>query len=203
MSAALRLVVLSMAAILAAGGSITAGAQQPAAAGQAPTSPALPPGYVIGADDVLSIKFWKDADMSVESVTVRPDGKISVPLVNDVQAAGLTPDELRAKLVEAAGKFVEDPNVTVIVTQVRSRNVFITGSVARPGPYGLINDLTVLQLIAMAGGLGEFADSKNIRIIRPEKGRPQYFKFNYKEVVEQKNPAQNIMLKPGDTIVVP
>jgi polysaccharide export outer membrane protein len=193
-------------------GSVAARAQQPAAASQttaaprgavASASPALPPGYVIGAEDVLSIKFWKDADMSVDAVMVRPDGKISLPLLNEVQAAGSTPEQLRARLMEAATKYVEDPNVTVVVKEIHSRVVFITGNVTKPGPYPLINDLNVLQLIALGGGLLEFADAKNIVVIRMESGRQQYHMFNYKDVVNQKNPGQNIMLKPGDTVVVP
>jgi polysaccharide export outer membrane protein len=163
---------------------------------------ALPTGYVIGASDVLSVVFWRDKDMSAD-VTVRPDGNISLPLLNDVPAAGLTPDQLRAKLVEAASKYIEDPNATVLVKEIHSRNVFITGNVAKPATYPLNSDMTVLQLIALAGGLQEYADAKNIVVIRTENGRPQYHKFNYKDVVKQKNVAQNIVLKPGDTVVVP
>jgi polysaccharide export outer membrane protein len=165
------------------------------------TAAALPPDYVIGAGDVLSIVFWRDKEMSAD-VTVRPDGKISLPLVNEIDATGITPEALRAKLREAAGKFIEDPDVAVVVKEIRSRNVFITGNVAKPSTYPLNSEMTVLQLIAVAGGLLEYADSKNIMVVRMENGRPQYHKFNYKDVVSQKRIEQNIALKPGDTVVV-
>jgi polysaccharide export outer membrane protein len=174
-----------------------------AAGGVAPTvAPAFPTGYVIGANDVLSIVFWRDKDMSAD-VVVRPDGKISLPLLNDVQAAGYTPEQLRVALVNAATNFIEEPNATVVVREIHSRNVFITGSVAKPGTYPMSRDMTVLQLIATAGGLQEFADAKNITVIGMENGRTQYHKFNYSEVVKHKRTEQNILLKPDDTVVVP
>jgi len=192
--------------------------QDPAKAGQKPpakpaskTTPSVPDilqpppapvGYTIGPDDVLLIQFWRDTDMTRE-VTVRPDGKISLPLLNDVVASGLTPDELRDRVTEAAKKYVEDPNVTIIVRQINSRKVFVTGSVARPGPYPMADTMTVLQAIAIAGGLTEYANTKNISVVRTEAGRSYRFKFNYKEVMDGKNLKQNIPLKPGDTVIVP
>jgi polysaccharide export outer membrane protein len=176
-------------------GARTAGAEAPGVS--------LPPGYVIGSGDILSILFWREKDMSVEAATVRPDGKVSLPLLNDIQAAGLTPDELRAKVVEAATKFIKEPDATVVVKEVHSRNVFITGNVAKPSSYPLATDMNVLQLIAQAGGLLEYADSEEIVVIRSEGGRQQYHKFNYKDVVRQKRVEQNIQLRPGDTVVVP
>jgi len=164
---------------------------------------ALPPGYVIGADDVLTIVYWREKDMSGD-VTVRPDGKISLPLLNDVQAAGLTPQQLRDKLVEASTQFLEDPSVTVVVKVINSRKVYITGEVAKPGPYPLTVPTTVLQLISLAGGLGEYANSKKIVIIRTDvKGKAVSLPFNYQEARSGKNLEQNIELQPGDTIVVP
>jgi polysaccharide export outer membrane protein len=136
-------------------------------------------------------------------VTVRPDGKISLPLLNEMQAAGYTPEQLRSRLVEAASKYLEEPNATVVVKEVRSRKVFITGNVAKPASYSLIGEMNVLQLIAQAGGLLEYADSKNIVVMRNEGGKQQYFKMNYNDVVKRKNVAQNISLKTGDTVVVP
>lgn len=161
---------------------------------------ALPEGFVIGPDDVLSIVFWRDKDMSTQ-VTVRPDGKISLPLLDEVQAAGLTPAALRAHLAAESKRFFENPNVTVVVNQINSRKVFITGQVAKPGPYALTAPTTVLQLISLAGGLKDFADSKNIMIVRREGGQTVNYPFNYKEI--KKNLRQNIELKPGDTVVVP
>jgi polysaccharide export outer membrane protein len=161
-----------------------------------------PPGYVIGPDDVLQVLYWREKDVSAE-VTVRPDGMISLPLLNEVKAGGLTPDELRDKVNELAKKFFEDPSVTITVKTINSRRVFITGSVNKPGAYPLTAPTTVLQLIAMAGGLTEFADQKNITVMRTENGSPVSYAFNYKDVSKRKNLEQNIALKPGDTVIVP
>ncbi len=175
-----------------------------AAAAVAPrtTDPVVPPGYLIGADDVLSIVFWKDKDMSAEA-QVRPDGRIALPLINDVQAAGLTPEQLREKITEESKKYMEDANVTVVVREINSRKAFITGEITKPGPYPLTSPTTVLQLISLAGGLREYADSKKIVIMRTVNGKQTSLKFNYKDVVSGKNLTQNIELKPGDTVVVP
>lgn len=204
-----RLFTAAVIGCLVVSSARAAGAQDqpPPANGAGPNDAAsatvLPAGYLIGADDVLSILFWGEKDMSAE-VTVRPDGKVSLPLLNDVQAAGLTPAALRDVIVEAARKFVADPNPTVIVKTINSRKVYITGQVEKPGPYPLNSNTTVLQLVAMAGGVKEFARSKNITVLRTEQGgRQQVFRFNYQEVQFGKNLYQNIELKPGDTIVVP
>ena len=181
------------------------GAQQPAAPAATDattTSPALPAGSLIGPEDVLSIVFWRDKDISGD-VTVRPDGKISLPLINEVQASGYTPEQLRVVLVAAAGKYIEDPSAAVIVKEIHSRKVFITGNVAKPGTFPLGVEMNVLQLIASAGGLLEYADSGNITVIGVEDGKTQYRKFNYKDVVKGKRVEQNVLLKPGDTVVVP
>lgn len=161
-----------------------------------------PPDYVIGPDDQLAILFWRDKDISGD-VTVRPDGKISLPLLNDIQAAGLTPDQLREKIVDEAKRYIDDPNATVVVKGINSLKVFITGQVAKPGPYALTSPTTVLQLISTAGGLNEYAKEKGIMIMRTENGRQVAMKFNYKDVVRGKNLKQNILLKPGDTVIVP
>src|SRR5262245_38677381 len=121
----------------------------------------LPPGYVIGAEDVLGIVFWRDQDMTGDA-TVRPDGKITIPLVGDVQALGLTPEALRDVISKAASRFLEDASVAVVVRQINSRKAFITGEVKTPGAYSLASPRNVMQLIAMAGGLSEYADGKNI-----------------------------------------
>lgn len=167
-----------------------------------PTGVATTPDYVIGPDDVLSVIFWRDKDLSSD-VTVRPDGKISLPLLNEVRAAGLTPEQLRVQLTEAAGKFIEEPTVSIVVKAINSRKVFLTGQVNKQGPYPLSGPTTVVQLLAMAGGLLEYANSENIRILRVENGRPMSYRFNYKEILNGKNLKQNIELKPGDTVVVP
>lgn len=165
-------------------------------------APAATPDYVIGPDDVLSIVFWQEKELSTE-VVVRPDGNISLPLLNDLKAAGMTPHELRDRIVQEARRFVEDPNATVVVKQVNSRKVFITGQVHKPGAYPLTGPTTVVQLIATAGGLVEFANIKNILVVRHENGRQVPQRVNYKEILDLKNLAQNIALKPGDTVIVP
>jgi polysaccharide export outer membrane protein len=182
----------------------TAPATTPSAAAAAPrpTDPVVPPGYIIGTDDVLSIVYWKDKEMTTEA-QVRPDGRIALPLINEVVAAGLTPEQLREKLEEESKKYMEDASITVVVRQINSRKAFITGEVNRPGTYSLTSPMTVMQLIAMAGGLREYADAKKIVIMRTENGKPTSLRFNYKDVIDGKNLEQNIQLKPGDTVVVP
>ena len=177
----------------------TAVAPSAVAAGGVPVAP----DYVIGADDVLSILFWRDKDLSVSDVTVRPDGKVTLPLLNDLQAAGRTPDQLRTAIVELARKYVEDPNPTVIVKEIKSRKVFITGQVEKPGTYPLNGTTTILQLIATAGGLRDFVDGKNISVMRTENGTPTVHAFNYQDLLKQKNLRQNIELRPGDVVIVP
>ena len=167
-----------------------------------PSLPKPPADYVVGAGDVLGIVFWRDRDLTAD-VVVRPDGKISLALLNDVEVAGLTPDQVRERIVGRAREFVDDPNATVIVKQINSRKVFITGQVERPGTYPLTQPVTVLQLIAVAGGLREFANASDIVVVRLENGRQATFPFNYNDLKNRRNLAQNIELKPGDTVIVP
>jgi polysaccharide export outer membrane protein len=178
------------------------GTAKPPAGVSIPAGVATPPDYVIGPDDLLTVVFWRDKDMSSD-VTVRPDGKISLPLLNDVQASGLTPDQLRVGLTEAAAKFIEEPTVTIVVREIKSRKVFVTGNVGKPGVYPLSAPTTVLQMLATAGGLLEYAKSKNIRIMRTENGKTVSLKFNYKDVSQGKSLQQNVFLKPGDTLIIP
>jgi polysaccharide biosynthesis/export protein len=167
------------------------------------TPQALPADYVIGPDDVLSIVFWRENDMSAD-VVVRPDGRISIPVINEVVAMGLTPEQLRQALVSAAERYVEDPNVSVVVKEIKSRRVFVMGQIGKPGPYPLMGPTTVMQLIALAGGLQEFAKEKEIVILRKQPGAVETsIRFNYREVVNRKNLRQNIELQPGDTVIVP
>jgi polysaccharide biosynthesis/export protein len=170
--------------------------------GQPPVGVETPPGFIIGPDDVLTIVFWRDKDISGD-VIVRPDGMISLPLINEVKAAGLAPDQLRVELEKQAARFIEDTNCVVVVKQINSRKVYITGMVNKIGAYPLTGPTTVLQLITMAGGLMDFADQENITILRETKGVQQAFRFNYKEVMKRKKLTQNIPLQPGDTVVVP
>lgn len=183
----------------------------PAKNAPAKTNPPIPPtpaagaddpNYVIGAEDVLDINVWKEPDVS-RTVPVRPDGKISLPLLNDVQAAGLKPTELAAQLTEKLKKFLTDPQVTVIVTTINSRRIYITGEVNRGGAYPMLPNMTVLQALAGAGGFTQFAKLKNIYVLRIEDGKQVKLPFNYRDVVKGNRAEQNIILKPGDTIVVP
>ena len=174
-------------------------APAPAAAGSLVTPP---PDYVIGVGDVLAISYYKEKDMTADYV-VRPDGKITLPLLNDLDASGMTTDQLREKLTQASTKYFVDPNITVGVRVINSRKVFILGGVNKPGAIDLVVPLDVMSLIAVAGGLKEYVDGKDIVILRTEKGRQTALKFNYKEVQRGRNIEQNISLKPGDRVVVP
>ncbi len=160
------------------------------------------PAYVIGEEDVLSINVWKDPEVS-RTVPVRPDGKISLPLINDVQAAGLTPAQLGMAITEKLRKFMTDPQVTVIVTQINSRRVYIVGEVNRAGAFPMLPNMTVLQALSSAGGFTQFANLKGIYVLRSEDGKQNRFPFSYKDVIKGQRTEQNIVLKPGDTIVVP
>ena len=157
--------------------------------------------YIIGADDTLHISVWKEPDLT-ETLPVRPDGKISMPLLNDITAAGLTPLQLRDTITEKLKKYIADPRVTVVVTGMNSRRVFVTGEVTHTGPMTLLPHMTVLQALAQAG-FTQFANPKAIYLLRTENGKQAKIPFNYKEVVKGNHPEQNIPLKPGDTIVVP
>src|ERR1700676_4352739 len=176
LAGALVAAAIAPAAMLAQAGQAPNAKPTPGVA--APAVPAAPaplpvlaviPDYLIGAEDVLSIVFWRDKEMSTD-VAVRPDGKITLPLLNEVRAAGLTPGQLKDLLVEESKKYVEDPNVTVVVKQINSRKVFIPGEVGRPGPYPLMAPTTVMQLLVIAGGLREYAHSDNVSIMRTENG---------------------------------
>lgn len=160
------------------------------------------PNYVIGAQDVLDVSVWKEPDFT-RTIPVRLDGKISLPLLNDVQASGLTPSQLAAEVTKSLTKFVTSPQVTIIVTQINSKRVYLLGEVARPGAYTMLPDMTVLQALSNAGGFGQYANSKKTYVLREENGKQQKLFFNYKDVISGKRPEQNIKLKPGDTIVVP
>jgi polysaccharide biosynthesis/export protein len=180
-------------------------------AGKSPSKPAQPApqsvgaadsSYKIGPQDVLRIDVWKEAEIS-RAVPVRPDGKISLPLLNDVQASGLTAMELANNITEGLKKFINNPQVTVSVTEINSRRVYVTGEVSKPGAYPLLPNMTALQAVTSAGGFTQFARTKNIYILRTEGGKQTKYPFNYNDVVKGKRPDDNITLQPGDTIVVP
>ena len=159
--------------------------------------------YVIGAADILRIQVWKNTELSVE-VPVRPDGKISVPLANDVQAAGLTATELKDVITQALADYVAAPDVTVMVREIRSKSVHVIGEVLRPNQFPLIFDMRVLEAIAYAGGFSPYADKSDVRILRPNPdGTVVEYRFNYNAFLRGKQPEGNLRLQPGDTVVVP
>jgi polysaccharide export outer membrane protein len=176
----------------------------PAAAAPAPAPEAKSvagPEYVIGADDALHVSVWKEPDLTA-TLPVRPDGKISMPLLNDVQAAGLTPMQLAEALTVRLKKYVADPRVTVVVTQINSKRIYLVGEVLHPGPIPMLPNMTVLQALASAG-FTQFANTKGIYVLRTDNGRQQKMPVNYRHLIKGDAVDQNIMLKPGDTIVVP
>jgi len=160
------------------------------------------PNYSIAPDDVLTIDVWKEPEIS-RTVPVRRDGKISLPLLNDVQAAGLTPTQLSSEIEEKLHATVVHPQVTVIVTQMSGQRIYILGQVNRGGAYPLVPDMTAMQALSVAGGFTPFANLKKIYVMRTENGEDKVFRINYKEVVSGRKTEQNIHLKSGDTIVVP
>jgi polysaccharide export outer membrane protein len=168
----------------------------------APSPATTDPAYVIGAEDMLDISVWKEPDVS-RVVPVRPDGRISLPLINDVQAAGSTPQQLAGAVAEKLRKYLNEPQVTVIVTAINSQRVFVVGEVLRAGAFPLLPGMTVLQALSSAGGFTTFADVKKIHVLRLRNGKHVELPFNYRDVLKGDNPDQNIKLEPGDTVVVP
>jgi polysaccharide export outer membrane protein len=209
MTKAMKLAVLMGMGLLAAGLlAQTSGAEKteadknakPAATAQGPET-SSDSDYLIGADDELRITVWKEPDLS-ETLPVRPDGKISMPLLNDIPAAGLTPLQLKDSITEKLKKFIADPRVTVVVTAMNSRRIFVTGEVVHTGPMALLPHMTMLQALSQAG-FTQFANVKGIYLLRAENGKQEKLPFNYKEVIKGNHPEQNIQLKSGDTVVVP
>lgn len=180
------------AAVLTAGNT---GSQPPKAATDDPN-------YSIAPDDVLTVDVWKEPEIS-RTVPVRRDGKISLPLLNDVQAAGLTPTQLSSEIVEKLRATIVHPLVTVIVTQTSSLRIYILGQVNRGGAYPLVPEMTAMQALSVAGGFTPYAKLTKIYVMRSENGQDKIFPMNYKEVIHGRKMEENIRLKPGDTIVVP
>lgn len=158
--------------------------------------------YTVGAGDVLHVDVWQESEVSQNAI-VRPDGNISLPLINEVQVSGMSPLQIQNLIAEKLKSFVNDPKVTVTVSEIHSKRAFITGEVTRPGEYSLNTQITVLQLIAQAGGFTPFAKTESIVVLRTMNGAQQRLKFRYKEVLQGKKTEQNIALQPGDTVVVP
>jgi polysaccharide biosynthesis/export protein len=167
-----------------------------------PSVPVVPDDYKIGPQDVVRIDVWKEPEIT-RTIPVRPDGKISLPLLNDVQAAGLTAMQLAGNIREALTKYIANPQVTVTVTEINSRRVFVTGEVGRSGALPLLPNMTVLQALSSAGGFSQFARPTKIYVLRVEDGKQVKHPFNYKKVVKGDYPEENILLQNGDVIVVP
>ena len=163
-------------------------------------NPALPPGYRIGAGDSLEVNVWKEAEASA-TVVVRPDGKISLPLVKEIYVQGLTPVELEKTLAIQLVHFINNPDVTVVVRGIQSKKVYIVGAVNKVVP--LLSDMTILQVLAEAGGPGEYAKRKKIYVMRMENGKQVKLHFNYDAVIKGERTEENIILRPDDTIVIP
>jgi polysaccharide export outer membrane protein len=183
-------------------------AAAPTSAGAAgmPSSSAVPASqggatYVIGPDDSLHIAVWREPDLTA-TLPVRPDGKISLPLLNDVQAAGLTPQQLADSITEKLRKYIADPRVTVVVAQINSKRIFINGEVLHAGPMQMLPNMTVLQALSSAG-LNQFAKTKGIYVLRLVNGKQEKMPVNYKKLLKGDQIQQNYLLQPGDTIVVP
>jgi len=201
---------LILAAIVAATAVAPSAAQEsespPDAAPQsAPgqNTPGLTRSLVLGAGDVVAISVWREPDVSAGSLVVRADGKITLPLIKEVFVAGLTPSQVEQTLEDKFSEFIRDPDVTVMVQQIKSQRVFVYGGVSRPGFVDLVGDMTVLEALAMAGGLSDYAKKKKIYVIREQDGQKVTLPYDYVGVISGENVEADFVLRPGDTIVVP
>ena len=200
---------IAFALLLAAA---TAQAQTPVGTSGAAPAPPLPrpatasaattPDYRLVSGDKLRIEVYKDAQLS-QSLQIRPDGKITLPLVGDVPAAGRTSVELRDAIAKSLQEFMTDPTVTVIVTETTPQVIYVTGEVTKPGSYSIVNgQMSIIQAIAMAGGLTEFANKKDIRVLRKNGTGMETLRFNYKEVLNDETRREPLQLRAGDTVIV-
>jgi polysaccharide export outer membrane protein len=178
-----------------------AAAVEPAAAPAVATVVADPRDYRIGPEDILDIQVWKNPDLSRDRVPVRPDGKVSLPLVNDIEVAGLTAEQLRAQLTQRLVKFIQVPEVSVIVREVHSIKVSVQGNVNMAGQYEVRSEATVLDMIARAQGFNTFADKGSVWVVRRSGGKEERLDFNYGDAIRGK-PGANFFVKPGDVIIV-
>jgi polysaccharide export outer membrane protein len=200
----LALAGLSLAALPAY--AAQAASKPPQAAEQTPPAvknSGVPLGYRIGAGDVLQINVWRESEVSVQGIVVRPDGKITMPLLKEVDVMGQTPAELEKNLAAKLTQFINGADVTVVVREIRSKKVYMVGAVNRVGPIALLSELTVLQALAEAGGVSDYAKRKKIYVMRTESGKPVKHMFDYDAVLKGEHMEQNIVLQPDDTIVVP
>jgi polysaccharide export outer membrane protein len=197
------LVFCILVSLIIAPANLSAAEKKTADAKQTGSAKASPKDYKIGAGDILEITIWKEPDLSREEVLVRTDGKISFPLLNDVQAAGLTPLEMKKNMEVGLKEFISNPFVTVSVRSPESQRIYILGEVLNTGEYPLTKNLTVLQAFALAGGFTEWASKKEIILMRKVGGKEKIFRINYKNIIKGKDIGQNLTLKADDTIIVP
>jgi polysaccharide export outer membrane protein len=176
---------------------------QPEAQAEAPRDQALRERYIIGEGDVLQISVWGEREASVPSVVVRPDGKISMPLVKEVPVAGLTPTAAEKLITAQLSKLIKEADATVVVTGINSKKVFMVGAVKKEGPIAYTYRMTIMQAISEAGGLTDYAKRKKIYVLRTEDGKDYRLPFNYDDVLKGERMEQNISLLPNDTLVVP
>lgn len=169
---------------------------------ETPAAGSLNGDYRVGAGDVIQVAVWREPEASLQ-VSIRPDGKISLPLINDLLVVGMTPMEIQQLITKKLESFITSPNVTVIVRQILSKKVYVIGEVNRTGAFQMTQPFTIFQLLTEAGGLRPFADQKSIYVLRVTNGKQERFLFNYKEVVRGRNLRQDILLQPGDMVVVP
>ncbi len=178
------------------------GCARPGGVGEFETpAPVTEQPYLFGAGDILEVRVWKNPELSVE-VPVRPDGMISVPLLDDVQAEGLTATQLKELVTKDLSEYISNPDVTVVLKQAGSKRVYVIGEVAHAGPLPLLSELRVLDVIAASGGFSAFADKDDVRVIRREGGSEREYRFDYDAYVDGKAPGTNVVLRPGDTIIV-
>lgn len=194
-----KALLLAVAVVIGAYSQTAANQPQDSGSNNSQLSAANNSTYVIGPEDTLHVAVWKEPDLTA-TLPVRPDGKISMPLLNDVQAAGLTPMQLAGSISEKLKKYVTDPRVTIVVTAMNSQRIYVLGEVLHTGAMALTPNMTVLQALATAG-FTQFANTKGIYVLRQEGGKQSKIPVNYKQLI--KGNAPNISLKPGDTIVVP
>jgi polysaccharide export outer membrane protein len=197
-----KFIVLIIVALMSLAAFGQTGDSAAATKADAPKSTPVDSSYTIGPEDVVEVAVWKEPDFS-GTVPVRPDGKISLALIGDVQAAGKTPEQLTTDLTGLLKKYIAEPRVTVTVTAINSRKVYLLGEVNRPGPVIMTPSMTVLQAIAAAGGPTAYANTKKMYVLRKDGANQTKLAFNYKEAIKGNAPEQNVLLKPGDTIVVP
>jgi polysaccharide export outer membrane protein len=195
------LVIFLSLGILTLQPAVDAQAQQKKAA-EKPAEPQSGPLYIIQPNDILEIFVWKEPELT-RKVLVRPDGRISFPLVQDLQASGISPGELKDQIEKKLKEFLKAPTVTVIVDAIQSYRIYVVGKVQKPGPFTIEKPITVLQAVSLAGGFQDYAKDTEMSIIRTQGKDNQIFEFNYKDVIHGKKPEQNISLQSGDVVVVP